>query len=69
MDGLLATVTELDVVGSGAHPQLRQWQPERTGQIDISIKRNGDWFHEGVRIDRQRMVQLFASIMRKDSDG
>lgn len=34
----------------------------------MRIARNGDWFHEGSRIDRSRMVRLFSTVLRKDGD-
>lgn len=33
------------------------------------IKRDGTWVHEGMPIRRLTMVQLFASVLRMDSDG
>jgi hypothetical protein len=50
-------------------PPLERWQPALSGDIDIRIDRRGDWYHEGVRIGRQPLVNLFASILRRESDG
>lgn len=50
-------------------PPVHQWHPELCGDIDIRIARDGRWFHEGTPIRRQRMVDLFATILRKDADG
>ena len=38
-------------------------------QFDISIDVNGQWFHEGSPIRREKMVALFASIMTRLDDG
>ncbi len=38
-------------------------------QLDIKIGRNGDWFHEGVRIARPDLVKLFASVLQRHDDG
>jgi hypothetical protein len=49
-------------------PPVSQWQPERVGAIDIRIARDGTWYHEGDPILRQPLVDLFATILRKDGD-
>lgn len=48
---------------------LAQWQPALSGDIDIRIDRDGDWYHEGTRIERHALVQVFASILRREADG
>ena len=45
-------------------PPLHRWQPEFSGDIDICIDVDGDWFHEGARMTRSSLVRLFASILR-----
>ena len=50
-------------------PPVGQWCPARTGDIDIRIAADGRWFHEGREIKRQRLVALFASVLRLDADG
>lgn len=51
------------------HPPVGLWQPERSGEIDIRIDRDGIWSHEGRRINRAGLVRVFASILRKDAEG
>ena len=50
-------------------PPVNQWQPKRVGDIDIRIRSDGRWFHEGTEIKRQPLVELFATILRRDADG
>ena len=50
-------------------PPVDQWHPERSGAIDIVIKADGRWFHEGGEIKRPAMVKLFSTILRRESDG
>ena len=50
-------------------PPVHLWNPARCGEIDIVIKRNGLWFHEGTPIGREALVRLFSTILRKDPDG
>jgi hypothetical protein len=50
-------------------PPLDTWHPELSGDIDIRIDSRGDWYHEGTQIQRQPLVNLFASILRRETDG
>lgn len=43
--------------------------PEICGEIDIRIARDGTWFYHGSPIGRKPMVKLFASVLRRNSDG
>jgi hypothetical protein len=52
-----------------SNPPLHLWHPELSGDIDILIKRDGTWIHEGRPIQRPELVNLFASIMRREDDG
>ena len=58
-----------DVISQRSLPPVDSWQPEVTRDIDIRIARNGDWFHEGSKIERARMVKLFSTILRVDDDA
>lgn len=48
---------------------MERWNPENCGEIDIVIKSDGSWWHEGSLITRKGLVELFASVLRKDADG
>tara|TARA_B110000503_G_scaffold32105_2_gene52132 strand:+ start:25256 stop:25795 length:540 start_codon:yes stop_codon:yes gene_type:complete len=50
-------------------PPLHLWQPELSGDIPITIDAHGDWYHDGGKIERESIVRLFASILRKEEDG
>ncbi len=52
-----------------SYPPVQSWQPPRGGRIDIRIDTDGEWYHESVRIERQELVRLFSTILRKDPDG
>ena len=54
--------------GENALP-VEKWNPEYCGEMDMAIRRDGSWWHEGVRITRAPLIKLFASILRKDEDG
>jgi len=50
-------------------PPLHLWNPELSGDIDIRIDKEGRWFHEGTEVERESIVRLFASILRREADG
>jgi len=54
--------------GTGERP-VDKWNPEYCGVMDMVIKADGSWWHEGTRITREPLIKLFASILRKDEDG
>src|SRR5690606_41748659 len=45
------------------------WNPAHCGEIDIRIARDGQWYHEGSPIQRPELMQLFASVLRREPDG
>lgn len=51
-----------------AIPPLEQWQPQHCGKMDLRIKANGEWWHEGQLIQRQSLIDLFATVLWKE-DG
>jgi hypothetical protein len=44
------------------------WNPAYCGEIDMRIARDGTWFYGGTPIGRPALVQLFASVLRKDPE-
>lgn len=48
---------------------MDKWNPPFSGTIDICIKANGDWYHEGVKFTRQPLAKLFASILKKEGNN
>ena len=53
----------------GKLPPVHLWNPDHCGDIQMEIRRDGSWWHEGTRIGRERLVKLFSRILRKDPDG
>lgn len=49
-------------------PPLDQWHPKHCGKMDLTIKSNGEWWHEGQRITRQSLIDLFSSVLWKEND-
>jgi len=50
-------------------PPIHEWNPERSGDSEMRIARDGTWYHQGEVIPRPAMVRLFASILRREPDG
>lgn len=66
MDAL--QLIEQHLAGQPSRPPLHRWTPELSGEINIVIKANGDWFHDNSRFERRSLVKLFASILRREAD-
>ncbi|SDY46994.1 hypothetical protein SAMN05444004_101518 [Jannaschia faecimaris] len=54
--------------GKRGSPPVESWDPPFCGDIDITIKRDGTWIHEGTPIRRPGLVKLFASILKREGD-
>lgn len=67
-----ANIDPLELAGriktKGPAP-VHLWDPPFCGELDMRIAKDGTWYHQGNPIRRPAMVQLFASILRLDSDG
>ena len=50
-------------------PPVHLWHPEHCGDIDILIRADGVWMHEGSPIGRAELVRLFSTVLRNDPDG
>lgn len=50
-------------------PPVHKWNPEHCGDIGLEIRRDGSWWQDNVRFSRDRLVRLFSTILRRDSDG
>lgn len=49
-------------------PPLDQWHPKHCGVMDLEVKANGEWWHEGQLIKRQSLVDLFSTVLWKEND-
>ena len=50
-------------------PPVHLWNPPFCGDIDMRIDRSGTWFYMNSPIGRKPLMQLFASVLRRDADG
>ena len=52
-----------------AIPPLDKWHPEDIADMDLVIKANGEWWHEGGQMTRESLVSLFATILWKEENN
>ena len=68
-DPLGSVAAAVPQVARRGPPPVHLWNPAHCGAIDIVVRRDGVWLHEGSPIGREALVRLFASILRLDPDG
>ena len=59
----------LKQVGSANLPPVESWHPEREGEIDIRIRADGTWLHDGTVIRRKSIARIFSTILRCEGDS
>ena len=57
-----------DLAPAPARP-LDTWLPANIGQLSMRIDAQGNWHHAGRPVRRQRMVRLFASLLRREGEA
>ena len=50
-------------------PPVHLWNPDLCEGQEIKINRDGAWFYNNSLIKNQKLVNLFASVLRKDGDN
>lgn len=65
---LASLQAQLDRVGQ-KHPPVEKWNPDFCGDINLTIKHDGQWFYMGTPIGRASLVKLFASVLKKEDDN
>ncbi len=69
MTDLMRYAAALEGAGNKSLPPVEKWNPQFCGEIDLVIKRDGTWFHEGTPIGRARLVRLFSTVLRREGDA
>ena len=57
------------IAARGGPPPVERWDPPHCGHSGMRIARDGTWYHEDRPIQRQAMVRLFATVLRREPDG
>ena len=52
----------------GGKPPIHKWNPPDCGPIDMRIAADGTWFYMGTPIGRPPLVELFASVLRREEN-
>ena len=58
----------LSQLSGNAYP-VDKWQPKHINTMDMVIKSNGQWMHEGDPITREKLMVLFSKILTKNGDA
>lgn len=66
---MIGRASEQKGEGTRKPAPVERWNPAFCGDLDMEIKPDGTWFYMGTPIGRMPLVQLFASVLRKDEDG
>lgn len=53
--------------GQKAAP-VHLWDPPYCGELDMVIKSDGSWHYDGTPIGRQKLVALFATVLKREGD-
>tara|TARA_B100001027_G_C16239529_1_gene318667 strand:+ start:341 stop:874 length:534 start_codon:yes stop_codon:yes gene_type:complete len=49
-------------------PPVNEWNPELCEGQEFFINREGDWFYNDSPIKNNKLVNLFSTVLRKDSE-
>jgi hypothetical protein len=69
MTDLMRYAAELEGRSLRSLPPVEKWNPDYCGEIDLLIRRDGVWVHEGTPIARAPLVRLFSTVLRREGDS
>lgn len=69
LEQLFADLLSLQEESSLSKPPVHLWNPDKSGDMDMVIDREGRWIHEGREIKRAALVKLFSSILKLEGDN
>lgn len=65
LEDILDRIAEADT----RDEKMTQWNPPLNGDLPLRIDAQGHWYYQGSEITRQKLVALFAGVLRRESDG
>lgn len=68
MTDLMRYAASLDEKIIRSLPPVEKWTPDYCGELNLIIKRDGTWIHEGTPIGRARLVRLFSTVIRREGE-
>ena len=54
---------------SDSLPPVELWDPPLSGNMDCLIRRDGSWHIEGSRLENDRMIRLFSTVLKHEDDN
>lgn len=69
LENISAQLEQINEGKSTTLPPIESWNPPYCGEIDLQVKRNGDWFFGGTIFKRLPLVKLFASVLLREVEG
>ena len=69
LDDLFKDLLATQKTASDGLPPVHLWHPDKSGDMDLVIDREGRWIHEGGEIKRTRLVKLFSTILKREGDS
>lgn len=61
-------ISDADTQGASAIPPVENWNPPFCGDMNLVIKRNGQWWHEGTPFTRAKLIKLLSSVLKKEDE-
>lgn len=69
MTELMRYAAALSEAGAGKKlPPVEKWDPPYCGELNLTIRRDGLWIHDGTPIGRAALVRLFSTVLRKEGE-
>ena len=59
----------LKLQNEGSLPPVDDWNPPLCENVQMKISRDGKWYFMDSPIGREKMVNLFSTVLRLDEDG
>jgi hypothetical protein len=66
--GLDALASGVRAAGRKGPPPVHLWNPPFCGDLDMRIGVDGTWYYLKTPIGRPALVQLFASVLKREAD-
>ncbi|WP_106477079.1 DUF1285 domain-containing protein [Phytohalomonas tamaricis] len=64
LDTLLTQVDSISRI-----PPVDKWSPACCGELDLTISRDGRWYHEGSPFTNEKVRRLLSRLLRREADG
>ncbi|MEZ5894492.1 MAG: DUF1285 domain-containing protein [Parvularculaceae bacterium] len=68
MTDLMRYAADLEAASGRKLPPVERWNPDYCGELDLVIRADGTWVHEGTPIGRARLVRLFSTVLKREGD-